>query len=209
MSPSPDRLERFTRGERWTHRAVAALVGVLLATAAFLYFPPLASIVGFRELFKFAHVTAGYLLPLPVVIALGSAAFRHDLGRLNRFTRDDWHWFRKSRRNGGDLAVGKFNAGQKLHAAVEGGALIVLFGTGMVMYWSGVFSDDLKTGATFVHDWVALATAVLITGHIAKAYQDPTALAGMRSGFVPVDWAVSHHPDWTEDDAEAGPAGRS
>lgn len=199
MTPSPEpRLARFSRAERWTHRAIAVLVVTLIVSAACLYFPDLSALVGNRELFKRLHIIAGFVLPVPILIALCIAAFRADLTRLNRFTPDDWRWFRKQQRRTGALKIGKFNAGQKLHSHVEAGALIVLFGTGMIMYFSGVFSDDLRTGATFVHDWVALGVALLVAGHVYKAYSDAGAREGMRTGYVTVEWAQLHHPSWAD-----------
>lgn len=174
------------------------LVVTLIVSAACLYFPDLSALVGNRELFKRLHIIAGFVLPVPILIALCIAAFRADLTRLNRFTPDDWRWFRKQQRRTGALKIGKFNAGQKLHSHVEAGALIVLFGTGMIMYFSGVFSDDLRTGATFVHDWVALGVALLVAGHVYKAYSDAGAREGMRTGYVTVEWAQLHHPSWAD-----------
>ena len=49
---------------------VAALVLVLIVTAAFLYLPFLASLAGQRNIFKWLHVAAGLMLPLPIVVAL-------------------------------------------------------------------------------------------------------------------------------------------
>jgi len=43
----------------------------------------------------------------------------------------------------------------------------VLLGTGVVMgslLWS--WPDDLRTGATFVHDWMALGLTVAVLGHV-------------------------------------------
>lgn len=91
MSPSPEpTLARFTAAERWTHRVVAALVLVLLATAAGLYLPALSAVVGNRELVKTVHIVAGFALPVPIIVACCFAAFRLDVRRLNRFTPDDW-----------------------------------------------------------------------------------------------------------------------
>ena len=197
MSPSPDtRLRRFSRAERWVHWGVAILVLILIVSGACLFFPLLSGLVGNRDLFKWLHTAAGFLLPVPLILAAGSAAFRADLGRLNRFTPSDWAWFRRSQRESGTLAVGKFNGGQKLAAAVTAGALLVLFGTGMIMYFAGVFSDDLQTGATFVHDWVSMALSILLAFHISKGLADTEALNGMMAGDVAESWAMAHHPQW-------------
>jgi formate dehydrogenase subunit gamma len=139
-------------------------------------------------------------VPIPLLVALGSRAFRSDAGRLNRFHPSDWEWLRSRDRRSGRIPVGKFNAGQKLNAAVSLGAVIVLFGSGMVMFWSSLFPDTIRTGATFVHDWVALAFGVLVLGHIWMAYGDATARAGMRTGEVPLAWAEREHAEWAAEE---------
>lgn len=210
MNLSPDAgVPRFTRAERWVHWTVAVLVLTLIISGACLFFPFLSGLVGNRDLFKWLHTAAGFLLPIPLLLAVGSVAFRADLGRLNRFTPDDWAWFRRQKRESGSLAVGKFNGGQKLAAAVTAGALIVLFGTGMIMYFAGVFSDDLQTGATFVHDWVSMGLSILVAFHISKGLADTEALQGMTGGEVAETWALAHHPQWAEEVGVASQAPES
>ncbi len=200
MSQSSDALlPRFARAERWVHRTLGILVGVLLVTGAFLFFPDLGALIGNRQLVTTTHEVAGWLIPVPLLLALGSRAFRSDAGRLNRFSPSDWEWLRSRDRRSGRIRVGKFNAGQKLNAAWTLGALIVMFGTGMVMFWSSLFPDSLRTGATFVHDWTALAMAVIVLGHIWMAYRDAIARTGMRTGSVPEDWAEREHGAWADE----------
>ncbi len=202
MPPSRDRVKRFTAAVRYTHWTVAILLLILIITAAFLYLPFLAALVGQRNLFKWVHIAAGLALPLPFVAAVCARSFRADAGRLNRFTPDDWRWLRRSHRATGTLRVGKFNAGQKLYAAVLAGALPVLFLTGLIMTFA-LFGDDQRTGATFVHDWFGFLVGVLVAGHIVKAWADPVAVAGMSTGFVPVDWAAVHHNAWVPDEVSS------
>jgi formate dehydrogenase subunit gamma len=156
------------------------------------------------------HDIAGWLVPVPLVLALLSRAFRSDAGLLNRFVPADWEWLRSRDRRSGRIRVGKFNAGQKLNASLTLGAVIVMFGTGMVMFWSSLFSDSIRTGATFVHDWVSLAFGILVLGHIWMAYSDATARAGMRTGQVPEEWALREHGAWAEEMTDqASSAGRT
>ncbi len=192
-------LPRFSRGERWVHRVVAIDMGVLLVTAALLFLPVLGGIVGNRPVVRTVHEISGWLLPIPLLLALLSRAFRADSGRLNRFRPSDWEWLRSRDRRSGRLPVGKFNAGQKLNAAFMLGAIIVLFATGMVMFFSSMFPDAIRTGATFVHDWLGLAVAVVVLGHIYMAFKDATARFGMRTGEVPEEWARREHPAWAEE----------
>ena len=63
MTPSPDRIRRFTRAERWIHLTFAALLGVCIVTAAMLYWGPLSTLVGRRDLVETVHYAAGLMVP--------------------------------------------------------------------------------------------------------------------------------------------------
>ncbi len=194
-------ISRFSTAERWAHRSIAVLTIVLLITAALLYIPDFASIVGNRQIVRVVHEVAGFALPIPILLALFSRAFREDASRLNRFKPSDWKWLRTRSRRLGAIPVGKFNAGQKLNAAFSLGAIIVMSATGFVMFFSSRFSDQLRTGATFVHDWLALAVFVVVVGHIYMAFNDASARAGMRHGSVPLTWAVREHREWAMEES--------
>ncbi len=198
-SVTVDPLPRFTTAERWVHRSLGIVMGVLLVTAALLFFPDLGGLVGNRPTVRLIHEIAGWVVPIPLLLALLSRAFRSDAGRLNRFRPTDWEWLRSRDRRSGRIKVDKFNAGQKLNSALTLGAIIVMFGTGMVMFWSSLFSDSIRTGATFVHDWTGVAFALLVLGHIYMAFNDATARAGMRTGSVPLSWAQREHGAWAEE----------
>lgn len=194
------RLQRFTGGQRWVHRSFALLAGVCLVTAALLYVPELSALVGRRTLVSWVHVVAGLLLPVPLVAGwVLSPAFRADIRRLNRFRPVDWTWLRSADRRSGRLDVGKFNAGQKLNGAFTLGVVLVMLGTGVLMRWTWIAPLDWRTGATFVHDWLALAFAVVVAGHAWMAWRDPIARVGMRTGFVPLDWARVEHRAWARE----------
>jgi len=195
-SEPPATLRRFASAEQWAHRAIALLTVVLLLTAALLYIPDLGGLIGNRQIVRVVHEVAGFALPVPILIALFSRAFRDDAGRLNRFLPSDWEWLRKRDRRSGRIPVGKFNAGQKLNAAFTLGSIIVMFATGAMMFFSSYFTDALRTGATFVHDWLALVVLVVTIGHVYMAFNDATARAGMRTGEVPLAWAEREHGAW-------------
>lgn len=199
-NPSPDqRVVRFTRGVRWTHRSVTVLMLILLATAAGLYIPDISAIVGNRPILRNVHIVSGLLLPVPLVLAVFLYAFRQDATRLNRFTPDDWRWLRSRNRRSGTIAVGKFNAGQKLNAAFTLGAIIIMFVTGLIMWQNAFFSDDIRTGATFVHDWLTFAIVAMVAGHTWMALNDAEARRGMRTGSVSSEWAEKEHGEWAEE----------
>jgi formate dehydrogenase gamma subunit len=195
------RLPRFALPERAVHHGTAILMIVCLVTAACLYVPPISAAVGRRELIRTVHVVAGFALPLPILAGLLSAAFRADLRRLNRFTVHDRDWLRRADRRDvvdgeGVIPVGKFNAGQKLNAAFVAGSILVMLGTGVMLTYPDPWPDALRTGATFVHDWLTLGIFVMFLGHLWYALNDAGALAGMWSGHVDRSWAARHHPAW-------------
>ena len=127
-----------------------------------------------------------------------SRAFRRDTQRLNRFTSYDWQWLKSKRARArvGGVPVGKFNAGQKLYAAFALASIIIMLGTGSIMEFNSYFQDFLRTGATFVHDWLSLAIVVVVVGHIYKALGDATARMAMVTGTAPLSWAEREHSAW-------------
>ncbi|MEV3854694.1 cytochrome b/b6 domain-containing protein [Streptomyces sp. NPDC050095] len=194
----PARVRRFTPAERWVHRCTAVLMGACVATAACLYLPQLAELVGRRALVVTVHEWSGLLLPAPFLLGLASRAFRADLNRLNRFGPRDKAWLRAVLRRQPGRPAGKFNAGQKLWAAWLAGAVLVMLGTGLLMWFTHLAPLAWRTGSTFVHDWLALALGIVLAGHIGMAYGDPEARRGMRTGFVRREWAEREHGEWLQ-----------
>jgi formate dehydrogenase subunit gamma len=217
-----DVIPRFDRVERAAHWTTAALFGVLMVTGAVLYAGPFSSMFGRRELFRNVHTYAGILLPVPVLVGLAGrwgAQLRRDVGRINRWTRDDARWFRRrNRARPGRVEVGKFNAGQKISATFFAAAIVVMLVTGLMLRWPSAFSNDLRTGATFVHDWFTFGIWIAVLGHIYFAVRDPVALGGMTRGSVTPYWARTERPGWyrevvgasyrTRASASAGRSGR-
>jgi formate dehydrogenase subunit gamma len=191
-------IERFTRAERALHWATAAAVLTAAITGLILYVGPLTALVGRRNLVKDVHVVAGLAMPVPLVLAYAGrwrAAVRADVRRLGRWTRADRRWLWSRGREARDQ-VGKFNAGQKANAAFVVGMIPVMVATGAIMRWYEPFDLRYRTGATFVHDWTAIVTWVVVTGHIAFALADRGSLRGMLTGWVSRAWAAYHHPLW-------------
>jgi formate dehydrogenase subunit gamma len=197
--PVSSSLRRFDRVERVVHRSVAVLMIACIVTAAILYNGSLEIRLGHRHIVELIHVYCGFALPVPILVGFVSRTYRDDVRRLNRFAPTDWRWLRSRTRRDGAIRVGKFNAGQKLNAALTTGAILVLLGTGTLMYFVGLVRLSRRTGATFVHDWFALALGLLVLGHIYFAMKDREARRGMRTGSVSVSWARDEHAAWADD----------
>jgi formate dehydrogenase subunit gamma len=193
-----DEVVRFDRTERLLHWANAILFLILLGTGMTLYVGSLATLIGRRVLVKDLHVISGLLLPAPLLLAYAGRwreGLRRDVRRLARWSSDDRRWLLSLGRRG-RTTMGKFNAGQKLNATFVLGTIPVMLATGGIMRWFSPFPLDWRTGATFVHDWIAIALLLVILGHIAKALIEPYALWGMVRGRVPAKHAERHHPRW-------------
>ncbi|MGW4774522.1 cytochrome b/b6 domain-containing protein [Nocardia sp. NPDC004278] len=192
-------MRRFTSAERAVHRTTGMLMLLCATTAAFLYIGPLAQLVGRRDILMTVHEWSGVLLPVPVLLGLFSPAFRADLRRLNRFAPYDRRWLSAVRRRltaPSERPAGKFNAGQKLYAGWIAGAVLVMMCTGLLMWFQHLLPGISRTSAIFVHDVLAWGIAAVLVGHIRKAYQDPEARRGLRTGYVDRAWADREHPLW-------------
>ena len=204
--PSPDaarddaRLNRFDLGERVLHWVNASLFAIMMSTATALYVGQVSAVVGRRELVKTIHVWTGLLLPVPIVLTYvlrrWGRGFRSDVRRLNRWSTDDRRWLR-SRGRDPFVVRGKFNAGQKLNAAFTAGAILLMLATGSIMRWPQSFPLYLRTGATFVHDWVYVILIFTITGHVYMALNerrgpalDVAGLDRSELGPSPRPWLV-------------------
>lgn len=197
-------IERFSQAERWVHRTTAVLMLTLIATGMVLYLPSLSVKVGHRQAVALIHLYSGWSLPIPMAAGLFSRAYRADLRRLNRHDDEDRRWLRvRGWRQGSvqqyDLRIGKFNAGQKLNAAFMCGAILVMVVTGTLMWFPHLVSVSMRTGATFVHDWLALAIGFVVIGHLWFAFNDPGSRRGMRRGWVTRSWARRMHPGWVDE----------
>ena len=201
------RLVRFDGAERILHWVNAALFLTVMSTAAVLYVGPLSAAVGRRELVRQIHVWCGIALPVPLLVTLAGKwgkNLRADIGRLNRWSADDRRWFRSFGRDP-YVELGKFNPGQKLNASFTAGVIVVMLGTGSIMNWFHYFPVDWRTGATFVHDWIAIALFVVVVGHIGMALADPDSLSSMLRGTIDATWARERRPGWYKETHSGDP----
>jgi formate dehydrogenase subunit gamma len=206
---SGEQLSRFDAIERLAHWLTALFFITLIVTGAALYIPAVIGLVGRRGLVERVHVDVGLALPLPLLVSLAGSwgkGLRADLRRINRWIPSDRQWLRLTLRHqpAGHVRVGKFNAGQKLNAAITGGVMVVMLMTGAVMHWPYYWPLSWRTGATFMHDVVAIFFVVVVIGHIGMAVTHLPALRSMLTGKVSRAWARRHAPLWLED-LESGP----
>ncbi len=196
-------LLRFDVVERIAHWLNVLLFAVLILTALPLYFGQVEALVGRRVLVGEIHLWCGILLPVPLLISLmgpWGKDFRADLRRFNRWTPGEIAWIRSLGQS--QLELGKFNPGQKLNAIFIGASMLVMFLTGLVLHWFGLFPLDWRIGATFVHDLFAAALSVVVLGHIYFALSHPASMKSMLDGRVTRTWASVHAKRWLAEQAD-------
>jgi formate dehydrogenase subunit gamma len=199
------RILRFDRVERAAHWANAVLFGILMATALPLYFVQIDQFVGRRVLVENIHTWSGVALPVPLIISLAGPwgeRLRRDVRRFNLWTASELRWLWSLGRRQID-EPDKFNPGQKLNALFTAGAIVVMLGTGSILKWYRFFPLDWRTGATFVHDVLALAIFIVVFGHIMFALTHRDALRSIVKGWVTESWARRHASGWLQQEEAA------
>ena len=200
MASEVDYIERFTRTERAVHWIHATAFFGLLATGLVLYVPRLSILVGRRPLIKDLHVytAVAWIAALALVIVLGDRRrLRRTAVELDEFDRDDLNWLRRR-----PAPQGRFNAGQKLNAALTA-AFALLFAVSGSLLWLGERDHRFQFASTILlHDWLMYVSLALLFGHLYLALIYPAtrhSLRGMTSGSVRTDWAERHHPKWVRE----------
>jgi len=195
----PEYVRRFSRTERAVHWVHATAFFVLLGSGLVLYVPSLSALVSRRPLVKDVHVytAVAWIVALALVVALGDRrGLRRTLRELDRFDEDDLQWLRRVPR-----PQGRFNAGQKLNAALTA-AFAVLFVASGALLWLGERDTTFRFASTILlHDGLMYVSLVLVAGHLYLALIYPAtrhALRGMTRGSVRRDWALEHHAKWIE-----------
>lgn len=166
--------------ERALHWTVAAIVLVLVASGTVLYVPALSEAVGQRFWVRSAHLAAAAALAVaPAAIALARWPEVRGLERqLSRWEPADRVWFLRPWRvlageEVGPLPSGRFNAGQKLFAALVATGLVVLLLTGVPMSWWSRFDAAFVARSRDMHVTAAYALVALLAGHLYLGLLSP------------------------------------
>ena len=192
---------RFDRVQRSAHWANALLFFILMSTAIPLYFGSLFGLLLPRHVIEMIHLWTGLALPLPIIISLVGPwgnAMRHDVRRINYWTRDEIRWMKSLGKT--KLEADKFNPGQKLNAIFIGASILVTLVTGAMLQWFRFFPVSWRSGATFVHDVFAYAIFIVVMGHIFMALTHRDALRSIFKGWVSESWAARNAERWLKEE---------
>jgi formate dehydrogenase subunit gamma len=201
FTSEPRTIHRFSRTERTLHWVHAAAFFVLLGSGLVLYVPRLSELVGRRPFVKDVHFDTGlaWMIAIALILVLGDRrGLRRTLRELDAFDRDDRLWLRRIPR-----PQGRFNAGQKLNAALTA-SFALLFAVSGLLLWYGERNNGFRFASTILlHDGLMYVSIVLVLGHLYLALIYPStkhALRGMTTGSVRRDWARQHHKKWVDDE---------
>jgi len=193
------RIARFDIYERTVHWFAAlsflytALTGLALWSHK-LYW--LAYVFGGGTTIRGLHPWGGVLFTL--VLGL---MFRRWAAQM-RLDADDRVWLRKSgqyarNQEEGIPASGRFNAGQKMLFWTQSASTLILFASGLVLWWPELMPRTLRLAAVLIHPLAAIASIGGIIIHIYMGTAAvPGALRSMVHGWVSPRWAASHHAKW-------------
>jgi formate dehydrogenase subunit gamma len=187
--------------QRTAHWANATLFFILMFTAIPLYFGSFFGVVLPRRLIEQIHLWTGLSLAVPLIISLvgpWGAAMRHDIRRINYWTRDEIRWLQTFGRS--KLEADKYNPGQKLNAIFIGASILVMLATGSMLQWFRFFPVSFRSGATLVHDIFAWVIFIVVAGHIVMALAHPEALRSIFKGWVSESWAKRHAGRWLKEE---------
>jgi formate dehydrogenase subunit gamma len=196
---SDERVPRFTFQERAVHWLVALSFLYAGLTGLALWSPHLywlASVFGGGETVAGWHPWGGIAYALVLAVM-----FRNWAGQM-RLDRDDRAWLRKAHRYAvhdeqGLPEAGRFNAGQKMLFWAQSAAAVLLFASGLVLWFPEATSHALRLTAILVHPFAAVVSLFAIVIHFYMGTAAiPGTLRGMIRGWVSRGWAKAHHPKW-------------
>lgn len=191
-------VRRFSRTERTLHWLNALGFFTLLGSGLVLYLPSLEIALGRRPLFKDIHFWSGvtWIAVLVLTALLGDRrGLLRTARELDGFDRDDLRWLTGRR----PAPQGRFNAGQKVNAALTAAFTLLFFVSGLLL-WLGERDTRFRFASTvLLHDGLMFVSLALLVGHLYLAVIHPAtrhALRGITVGTVSEEWADRHHPKW-------------
>lgn len=194
-------IQRYTANERVNHW-FTAITFIILALSGLALFHPsmfwLTNLLGGGTWTRILHPFIG------VAMFISFAVMAKSFWAHNILTRTDAEWLGRwrdvmSNREEGLPEVGRYNAGQKLLFWVMIVTMILLLGSGIVIwqpYFAPAFSVTLVRLAALTH---AVSAFVLILGiivHIYAALWIKGSMRAMTRGYVSSAWAKKHHAAW-------------
>lgn len=202
-------VDRYPGRVRVNHWVTAISLILLTISGAALFHPSLfflSSLFGGGSNTRALHPWIG------VVLLASFAILFLQMVRHNVWNRSDTEWMKHA----GEVMsgheenvpeVGKYNGGQKLVFWLMTLAILVLFGTGLMIwyeYFGASFTIEQQRFAHIVHALAAIAMVLVVIVHIYAGFYVRGTISAMTEGKVTGGWAFRHHRRWLRQEAREG-----
>ncbi len=210
----PVTVNRYGPYARLNHWITACSLILLAISGLALFTPALYFLTG---LFGGGQNTRAFHPWIGVVLFVSFFVFFFQLWKANLPERVDWIWMKRIRDVVGGHEerlpeLGKYNAGQKFIFWAMAGLIIMLIGSGMMIweaYFTTFFSIPVQRIAVLVHSVSAVLIICVFILHVYAAIWTRGTLRAMTRGTVTGGWAWRHHRKWLRELAgqrKTGPA---
>ncbi|UZF92961.1 formate dehydrogenase subunit gamma [Bosea sp. NBC_00550] len=205
-STTVDRYPGRVRVNHW----VTAISLILLAVSGAALFHPslffLSSFFGGGSNTRALHPWIG------VVLLASFAILFVQMVRYNFWTKVDTQWMRHI----GDVMsgheenlpeIGKYNGAQKIVFWLMTLLILVLFGTGIMIwyeYFGATFTIEQQRFGHILHALAAIAMLLVVIVHIYAGFYVRGTMNAMTEGKVTGGWAFRHHRLWLRKEAREG-----
>ena len=195
-------IQRYAASDRANHWVVAILFVILSLTGLAFFHPSfffLSNVLGGPVWSRILHPFLG------IVMAISFVGLARRVWRENFIKPVDIEWLKRieeviNNGHGPDkLAIGKYNAGQKLMFWTMVGSVILLLLSGIVIwraYFAAYFPIPVIRIAMVVHMLAGFTGIVALIVHVYAAIWVKGTLRAMTRGTVDANWAKHHHPEW-------------
>jgi len=200
----PVTVNRYTPAARVNHW-ITAISLVLLALSGLSLFHP--TLFFLSKLFGGGETTRGIHPWIGVVLFFGFLGLFLRFWRANLWRGEDGTWMGRLsdvlRGHEENLPeVGKYNAGQKLYFWMMSVLIIIMIGSGLVLwdqYFAEYTSVEQKRAAVLIHALAAVVSICIWIVHVYAAIWVRGTIRAMVKGSVTGGWAWRHHRKWLKE----------
>lgn len=202
-------VDRYPGRVRVNHWVTAISLILLTLSGAALFHPALfflSSLFGGGSNTRALHPWIG------VVLLASFAILFIQMVKYNFWTKADTRWMSHigeamSGREENLPEIGKYNGAQKIVFWLMTLLIIVLFGTGIVIwyeYFGASFTIEQQRVGHIVHALAAIAMLLVVIVHIYAGFYVRGTISAMTEGKVTGGWAFRHHRLWLRQEAREG-----
>ncbi len=203
----------FNITQRFVHWLIVVAFSLLVLSGMVLYVPQLVPLARgeagmlFRLLHRWGVLFAVVAALIYIIFDLEDLLA--SMKRIFTWGQDDVGWLMAAPTyyflgdEGNMPPQDKFNTGQKLWYLIVVVGGLLLFITGLLMWFGkGYVSTWIFRWSVFLHDLAAIAVSAFFLVHFCLAVMHPLMRAGfdaIRFGFFPEEYVKHHHAKWYEE----------